>query len=104
MEIFRINELLAERGLTITELSEEIGIGRTNLYNYISETNNTIVVLKKISEYLGVSIRDLFNKEESFVRGYLELGERVYVIDCSNDILEYQGVLAEYLQKNNNEK
>jgi transcriptional regulator with XRE-family HTH domain len=104
MELFRINELLIERGITFGELSEGIGVGRTNLYNYISETNNTIVVLKKISEYLGVSIRDLFSKEESFVRGYLELGERVYVIDCSEDITQYQEVLAEYLQKNNNEK
>lgn len=104
MEIFRINELLSERGLTFGELSEGINVGRTNLYNYISESNNTIIVLKKISVFLDVSIRDLFNKEEAFVRGYLELGPKVYVIDCSNDILEYQEVLAEYLQKNNHKK
>lgn len=101
MELFRINELLAEREITFGELSEEIGVGRTNLYNYVSETNNTIIVLKKISEYLGVSIKDLFNKEESLVRGYLELGERVYVIDCSEDLTQYQEVLSGYLSKNN---
>jgi len=104
MELFRINELLSERELTFSDLSEEIEIGRTNLYNYVSESNNTIVVLKKISDYLGVSIRDLFNKEESFVRGYLELGERVYVIDCSEDITQYQEILSEYLGKNNEQK
>lgn len=101
MELFRINELLTEREITFGELSEEIGVGRTNLYNYVSETNNTIIVLKKISEYLGVSIKDLFNKEESLVRGYLELGERVYVIDCSEDLTQYQEVLSGYLSKNN---
>lgn len=101
MELFRINELLAEREMTFSDLSEEIGVGRTNLYNYISESNNTIVVLKKISEYLEVSIPDLFNKEESLVRGYLELGERVYVIDCSEDLTQYQEVLSGYLSKNN---
>lgn len=101
MELFRLNELLSEREITFGELSEEIGVGRTNLYNYVSETNNTIIVLKKISDYLGVSIRDLFNKEEAFVRGYLEMGDRVYVIDCSNDIVQYQEELEEYLEKNN---
>jgi len=101
MELFRINELLAEREMTFAELSEEIGVGRTNLYNYVSETNNTIIVLKKISEYLGVSIKDLFNKEEAFVRGYLELGEQVYVIDCSQDLTQYQDALSSYLSKNN---
>ncbi len=101
MELFRLNELLSEREITFGELSEEIGVGRTNLYNYVSETNNTIIVLKKISEYLGVSIKDLFNKEESLVRGYLELGERVYVIDCSEDLTQYQEVLSGYLSKNN---
>ena len=93
MEVFRINELLSERGITFSDLSEGVGIGRTNLYNYISETNNTIVVLRKISDYLGVSVCDLFNKEESFVRGYLELGDRIFVIDSANDILQYQELL-----------
>ena len=104
MELFRINELLSERQMTFSDLSDGIEIGRTNLYNYVSESNNTIVVLRKISEYLEVSIQDLFNKEESIVRGYLELGSKVYVIDCSEDLTQYQEALAEYLEKNNEQE
>lgn len=104
MELFRINELLSERQMTFSDLSDGIEIGRTNLYNYVSESNNTIVVLNKISEYLGVSIQDLFNKEESIVKGYLEMGSKVYVIDCSKDLTQYQEALAEYLEKNNEQE
>ena len=99
MEMFRINELLEEREMTFSQLSDEIGIGRTNLYNYVSETNSTIVVLKKISDCLGISIGELFNKEEPIVRGYLELGDRVYVIDSPEDLTLYQQILNDYLKK-----
>ena len=99
MELFRLNELLEEREMTFSELSNEIEIGRTNLYNYISETNSTIVVLKKISDCLGVSIGELFNKQEPLVRGYLGLGDKVFVIDSIEDITQYQEILNDYLKK-----
>ena len=99
MELFKLNELLEEREMTFSQLSEQIGVGRTNLYNYISETNSTIVVLKKISDCLGISIGELFNKEEPIVRGYLELGDRVYVIDSPEDLTLYQQILNDYLKK-----
>lgn len=99
MEMFRINELLEERGMTFSQLSDEIGIGRTNLYNYISETNSTIVVLKKIADCLGVSVGDLFNKQEPLVKGYLELGNKIYCINSDEDLLQYQQILNDYLKK-----
>jgi len=97
--MFRINELLEEREMTFSQLSDEIGIGRTNLYNYISETNSTIVVLKKISDYLGISIGELFNREEPIVKGYLEMGNNVYVIESPEDLTLYQQILNDYLKK-----
>ena len=99
MEIFRINELLEEREMTFSQLSDEIGVGRTNLYNYVSDTNSTIVVLKKISDCLGISIGELFNKQEPLIKGYLELGDRVYVIDSPEDLTLYQQILNDYLKK-----
>ena len=98
MDIFRINKLLEEREMTFSQLSEEIEIGRTNLYNYISDTNSTIVVLKKISDCLGVSVGDLFNKEEPLIRGYLEHGDKIYVIDSVEDLTQYQEILKDYLK------
>ena len=97
--MFKINELLEERGMTFSDLSNEIGVGRTNLYNYISETNSTVVVLKKISDCLGISIGELFNKQEPLIKGYLELGDRVYVIDSPEDLTLYQQILNDYLKK-----
>ena len=99
MELFRLNELLEERGMTFSQLSEEIEIGRTNLYNYISDTNSTIQVLKKIADCLGVSVGELFNKQEPVVRGYLELGDRIFIIDSPEDITQYQQILNDYLKK-----
>jgi len=99
MEMFRLNELLEEREITFSQLSDEIGVGRTNLYNYISETNSTVVVLKKISDCLGVSVGELFNKQEPLIKGYLELGDRVYIIDSPEDLTLYQQILNDYLKK-----
>jgi len=97
--MFRLNELLEERGMTFSQLSDEIGIGRTNLYNYVCETNSTIVVLKKIADCLGVSVGELFNREEPLVKGYLEFGDRVYVIESTEDLILYQQMVNDYLKK-----
>ena len=105
MGIFRINELLSEREMTFGDLSEGINVGRTNLYNYISESNKTITVLIRIAEYLEVSVGDLFNKEQLdfLVRGYLELEDDIYIIESHKDLDYYNQKLSEYLEENKKE-
>lgn len=51
----KIKEVLKEKGLTITQLSEVMGINRVNLSNMING-NPTAETLEKIADALGVPV------------------------------------------------
>lgn len=57
--MFRIKEILKEKGITQTELAEKIGITQVGL-NKMINGNPTAETLLKISEAIDVDIRDLF--------------------------------------------
>ena len=57
--VFRINLILKEKGMTQTGLAEKIGISRVGLSKSI-KGNTTIATLRKISTALDVPITDLF--------------------------------------------
>ena len=98
----KIKQLMEENEITYQDISDYTGISRTNLYNYINEENKTLTVLEKIADYFSVNVSDLFVDEKKMVRGYLELGSRVYIIDCSDDLDNYMVKLNEI--KNNPDK
>ena len=57
----RIKELLKERGLTISNLAEQIGTTHTSLSRGLGENGNpTYETLSKISKVLSVDISVLF--------------------------------------------
>lgn len=57
----RIKDVIKEKGLTITELAEKMGINRVNLSNMING-NPTVETLNKIAGALEVPITDLFEQ------------------------------------------
>ena len=60
---YRIKELLKNRGLTLAELSEQIGMKSANLSVALSEKGNpTITTLEKIATALNVPISELFDQ------------------------------------------
>ena len=60
---YRIKELLKNRGLTLAELSEQIGMKSANLSVALSEKGNpTITTLEKIAIALNVPISELFDQ------------------------------------------
>jgi len=60
---YRIKELLKNRGLTLAELSEQIGMKSANLSVALSEKGNpTITTLEKIAVALNVPISELFDQ------------------------------------------
>ncbi len=54
-----------EKHVSMEELAEKTGIGRSTLYNYENGLfSPTIDALEKIADALGVQIEELYEKEE----------------------------------------
>ena len=54
-----------EKHISVEELAEKTGIGRSTLYNYENGLfSPTIDALEKIADALGVQIEELYEKEE----------------------------------------
>lgn len=56
----RIKEVIKEKGMTITELADKMGINRVNLSNMVNG-NPTVETLNKIATALNVPITELFS-------------------------------------------
>lgn len=57
----KIQALMAEKGLTQTELARQIDIPRTTLTFILNgRVNPTILEAKKIAEFLGVALEEIF--------------------------------------------
>lgn len=55
-----------EKHVSVEELAEKTGIGRSTLYNYENGLfSPTIDALEKIADALGVQIEELYEKEEN---------------------------------------
>lgn len=92
MERFKIKEILKERGMTMQQLSEELGIHRTNLSTSLSG-NPTLSRLEEIAKILDVKVTDLFKEVEAGVRqkklmGFVEYDDKIYKINAVEDLEE----------------
>lgn len=57
----RIKEVIKEKGMTITELADKMGINRVNLSNMVNG-NPTVETLNKIASALGCPVTELFEQ------------------------------------------
>ncbi|KKB59716.1 helix-turn-helix domain-containing protein [Parabacteroides gordonii] len=57
----RIKEVIKEKGMTITELADKMGINRVNLSNMVNG-NPTVETLNKIALALNVPVTELFEQ------------------------------------------
>ncbi|MFK2172803.1 helix-turn-helix domain-containing protein [Bacteroides fragilis] len=60
----RIKEVIKEKGMTITELADVMGINRVNLSNMVNG-NPTFETLNKIADALGVPVTELFERPKN---------------------------------------
>lgn len=61
MEILRLKELMAEKGVSREGLAKKVGVSMTTISNINSEKNlPTIHLLLQIAEALDVDIREMF--------------------------------------------
>lgn len=91
MERFRIKEILKDRGMTMQQLSEELGIHRTNLSTSLSG-NPTLSRLEEIAKILDVKLTDLFKEDEGVkekkLMGFVEYDDKIYKINAVEDLEE----------------
>jgi transcriptional regulator with XRE-family HTH domain len=60
----RIREVMLEKGISVNEMSEKLGITRQSLYRCLNG-NPTMNRLKEIADILDVSPKDLFKDESN---------------------------------------
>ncbi len=87
--MFRIKELLKEKGYTATSLSNELGVSNntvTRIANNVSSPS--LKILLDISKVLNVDIRELFkpNKGDVLLNGFIEYKDNIYKIYSENDL------------------
>ena len=58
----RIREIMLEKGISVNEMSEKLGITRQSFYSIVNG-NPTMSTLAKIAEILGVTAKELFKDE-----------------------------------------
>ena len=60
----RIREIMLEKGISVNEMSEKLGITRQSFYSIVNG-NPTMSTLAKIAEILGVTVKKLFKNESN---------------------------------------
>lgn len=81
----RIKELIKDKGTTIQNIADVIGINRVTLSNSING-NPTLETLEKIANALGVPVTELFDKSSNEVVGAVRIGKDTHVINSKEDI------------------
>lgn len=70
----RIREIMLEKGISVNEMSEKLGITRQSFYSIVNG-NPTMSTLTKIAEILGVTVKELFRDENNESIGHNEKEE-----------------------------
>ena len=85
----RINEILKEKDMSMTDLAKKVGINRVNLYTSLNG-NPTYSRLKEVADALGVGIEELFPKENSRVSicGFVEVDGDIYKVASLSQLKE----------------
>ena len=98
MERFKIKEILKEKGMTMQQLAERLGIHRTNLSTSLSG-NPTLSRLEDIAIILDVKLTDLFREDEGVkekkLMGFVEYDDKIYKINAVEDLEELLKKLKE---------
>ena len=75
----RIKEVIKEKGLTVKEVAEKMGIQPPSLSRAINE-NTTVDMLKRIADVLEVPVTELFEQPKSNVYNCPNCGVQLEVM------------------------
>lgn len=66
MNVIRLEDIMKEKNIGVTELASIMGVNRQTIYYYIKQDDkNSISQLQKIADALGVPLSDLISKEDT---------------------------------------
>lgn len=89
MAVFRIKEIMAQKGISREELAVGANVSKTTISNINTETNMpTIHLLLKIAEVLDVDIRELFVPTKNEIVSQSDLIEARELIAKGLEILK----------------
>jgi DNA-binding XRE family transcriptional regulator len=89
MEILRLKELMAQKGMSREELANKVGVSMTTISNINSEKNlPTIHLLLQIAEALDIDIREMFVPTKGNIVTEREVFEAKELIKKGLNILE----------------
>lgn len=86
-----VKQILKERGIKMKELAVEIGITPESLTRAL-QGNPQYLTLKKIADYLGVSVRDLFMDEDAKkknskeIKGCIFTNDNIFTFNCRTEL------------------
>lgn len=83
----RIKELCKEKGLTLQQVAEYMGVNRVSLSNSING-NPTIGTLEKVAAALGVDVVELFAKRGDFV-AFVRRDGVTHTFDTEDALIDY---------------
>lgn len=82
--MLRVKEIAKEKGLTMSDVAQRMGISPSGLSMALSR-NVTIEVLERIAKALEVKISDLF-EESSDISGFIKVKGAIYEIRSFEDL------------------
>lgn len=86
MTNFRIKELAKEKGLTMVDIAQKIGISPVNLSASLNG-NPTLARLQEVAGILNCNVSDLFADKPREVWGHLDFNGKMYRIESLDDLL-----------------
>jgi transcriptional regulator with XRE-family HTH domain len=91
---FRVKEILKEKGIKMKELAVEIGITPESLTRAL-QGNPQYLTLKKIANYLGVPVKDLFRDENvtkttnNNIKGCVFVNEQMFSFNSRTELEDF---------------
>ena len=89
----RVTEICKQRGISMSELCNRIGIKQPNLSQSL-KGNPTIGTLKAIADSLNVKLSELFEEPAEEVNGFLEVKGELKKITCAKDLIPIVGTFG----------
>lgn len=89
-----VKKILKERGIKMKELAVEIGITPESLTRAL-QGNPQYLTLKKIADYLGVSVRDLFEDGDvkrnanNEIKGCIFTNDKAFTFNCRTEFEDF---------------
>lgn len=89
-----VKKILKERGIKMKELAVEIGITPESLTRAL-QGNPQYMTLKKIADYLGVSVRDLFEDGDvkryanNEIKGCIFTNDKAFTFNCRTEFEDF---------------